>query len=209
MQGGAGSFFLAGAVLGLSAGISPGPLLALVVRETLTRGMGAGIKVSLAPLITDLPIVLASVLLLARLAEYRPVLGVISLTGACFLLFLAYESLSARGVSLDTAKTPAKSLQKGIAVNFLNPHPYLFWLTVGAPLLVKGFDATPFAPGLFLAGFYICIVGSKIGVAVVVEKSRAFFSGKTYGLALKIMGVALFVFAVLFFRDGLALLGII
>ncbi|MDY7001411.1 MAG: LysE family translocator [Thermodesulfobacteriota bacterium] len=209
MQDGTWSFFLAGAILGLSAGISPGPLLALVVSETLSRGMGAGMRVSLAPLITDLPIVLISVLLLARLAEYKPLLGVISLTGACFLLFLAYESLSARNVSLDTAKTPAKSLQKGVLVNFLNPHPYLFWLTVGAPLLVKGFAATPLAPGLFLAGFYVCIVGSKISVAAVVEKSRAFFSGKTYPLTLKVMGVALALFAVLFFKDGLTLLGIL
>ncbi len=209
MQGDTWSFFLAGAILGLSAGISPGPLLALVVRETLTRGMKAGVRVALAPLITDLPIILVSVLLLARLAQYRPVLGVISLTGACFLLFLAYESLSARGLGADTAKTPAKSLQKGVVVNFLNPHPYLFWLTVGAPLLVKGAGSGLLGPGLFLAGFYACIVGSKVGVAAVVEKSRAFFSGKIYGLTLKVMGVALLVFAVLFFRDGLNLLGML
>ncbi len=47
------------AFLGLSGGLTPGPLLTLVVSETLKYGTQAGIKVSLAPLLTDTPIILA------------------------------------------------------------------------------------------------------------------------------------------------------
>ena len=47
--------------LGLAAGVSPGPLLALVVSATLERGFGAGLRVASAPLVTDLPIILACV----------------------------------------------------------------------------------------------------------------------------------------------------
>jgi threonine/homoserine/homoserine lactone efflux protein len=58
-----------GIVLGLAAGFSPGPLTVLVISETLRHGLRAGVKVSLAPVLTDLPIIALAVLLLARLVE--------------------------------------------------------------------------------------------------------------------------------------------
>ena len=51
------SFLTTGAILGLSAGFAPGPLLTLVVSETLRYNVKEGIKVALAPIVTDLPIV--------------------------------------------------------------------------------------------------------------------------------------------------------
>ena len=64
-----------GAILGLSAGFAPGPLLALVLSETLRRNTRAGIMVALAPICTDLPIIALSVLVLSRLSEYNHILG--------------------------------------------------------------------------------------------------------------------------------------
>ena len=54
----------AGLVYGLSAGFSPGPLMALVISQTLKHGIREGAKVAMAPLITDLPIILVSLLVL-------------------------------------------------------------------------------------------------------------------------------------------------
>ena len=51
---------LFGVVFGLAAGLMPGPLLALVIQQTLRHGPGEGIKVAAAPLLTDLPIVAAA-----------------------------------------------------------------------------------------------------------------------------------------------------
>ena len=53
-------FLFAGLVLGLSGGLVPGPLLTLVASETLRHGAAAGIRVALAPLLTDAPIILAT-----------------------------------------------------------------------------------------------------------------------------------------------------
>ena len=77
--------FSVGIVLGLSAGLSPGPLLALVIAQTLKHGVGEGMKVALAPLITDLPIVLAATFLLKQLSNTQSVLGFISLIGGLFV----------------------------------------------------------------------------------------------------------------------------
>ena len=51
---------ITGIILGLMAGISPGPLLALVISETLKHGKKEGIKIALTPFITDLPAILLS-----------------------------------------------------------------------------------------------------------------------------------------------------
>ena len=56
-----------GLLFGASAGLAPGPLLALVVAESVRGGTGCGIRVAAAPLLTDTPIVIGSVLLVGAL----------------------------------------------------------------------------------------------------------------------------------------------
>jgi threonine/homoserine/homoserine lactone efflux protein len=63
-------FLFSGIIFGLAAGISPGPLLALVFSETIKYGKKEGFKIAFAPLITDLPIVLFVLLILSRLTKY-------------------------------------------------------------------------------------------------------------------------------------------
>ncbi len=65
-----GEYLFMGMVLGLSAGLSPGPLLALVISETVSKGLGAGIRIALAPLVTDLPVVAISFLLVSGLSGF-------------------------------------------------------------------------------------------------------------------------------------------
>ena len=134
------NFLLIGIILGLSAGFSPGPLLALVISETLQHNIRSGIKVALAPIVTDLPIILISLVILANLANFHPVLGIISLVGGIFLLLLGYQSLKNQGINLDVPRLNPKSLTKGIFTNLLSPHPYLFWLTIGAPTMTNAMN---------------------------------------------------------------------
>jgi len=75
----------AAAVYGLSAGFLPGPLLALVVSQTLRYGTREGAKAAMAPLITDLPIILVSVLVMRSLSESRTALGLMLLVFAALL----------------------------------------------------------------------------------------------------------------------------
>ncbi|MCF6266889.1 MAG: LysE family transporter [Desulfuromusa sp.] len=203
------NFFIIGAILGLSAGFAPGPLLALVVSETLQHNIRAGIKVALAPIVTDLPIVVVSLLILAKLSNFHTALGAISLGGGLFLLLLGYQSLKGQGVALNVQEVSPKSLCKGILTNFLSPHPYLFWLVVGAPTMTNAMSSHPFAGVAFIGSFYFCLVGSKIGLAVLVGKSKSFLNGSTYLAIMRSLGVLLVVLAGVLFYDGLKLLQIL
>jgi len=193
-------------MLGATAGFSPGPLLTLVIRETLSGGVRAGMRVASAPLLTDFPIIALCVFALSAVAGSSGVLGVVSLMGSAFILFLAWETWQAKPLAMDHAPARSRSLAKGVVTNLLSPHPYLFWVTVGAPILVQGWRADPLAPVLFLAGFYLLLVGSKLGVAALVGRSRSFLAGSTYRLLLRGLALTLAFFALLFLRDGLHLL---
>src|SRR3990170_5939746 len=112
-------YLASGVVFGLAAGVSPGPMLALVISETLQRGRRAGLLVALAPLVSDTPIVGASVYLLAQVARSALVLGLVSLAGAGFVAYLAYESLRATGLAAAAPGRGTRALARGGALNFL------------------------------------------------------------------------------------------
>lgn len=198
---------VAGLVLGLSAGFSPGPLSVLLISQTLKHGTREGIKVSFAPLFSDAPIIALTMLVLTQIAGSQTLLGGISIAGGMFLLYLAYESFRTRGIELAGQMDAPQSLTKGVVVNLLNPNPYVFWLTVGAPTMVKAWTETPLAAVAFVASFYSCLVGAKLLLAVLVGKSRNWFMGKPYAYLMRALGVLLALYAVMLFKEGLTMVG--
>lgn len=203
-------YILIGALLGLSAGFAPGPLMTLVISETLQHGVSNGIKVAIVPVITDLPVIIVTFYLSARLTELDHILGMVSLAGGFFILYLAGNNLRTVAVAVDINNLPRpRSIMKGILTNILSPHPYMFWLTVGAPVLGNAMKESFIYALVFVAVFYACLVGSKILLAVITGKSRAFLTGKAYIYTMKLLGVLLCVFSILLFHDGLRLLGVI
>jgi threonine/homoserine/homoserine lactone efflux protein len=199
---------LSGVVFGLAAGLTPGPLLTLVIQQTLRHGPTEGIKVAAAPSLTDLPIVAAALFAVNRVADADPVLGAMSLAGAAFLAYLAYESVTTDVVAPDGPVPTARSLHKGVTANLLNPHPYLFWLTIGAPILWQAWATRPVNAAGFLGAMYLCLVGSKMLLAVMVGRGRSVLTSRAYRLLVRALGCALLVFAVLFLRDGLRYLSL-
>jgi threonine/homoserine/homoserine lactone efflux protein len=197
-----------GAALGLAAGLSPGPLLALVVSQTVRHGPREGLKVAAAPLITDAPIVLVSVLVISRL-ESDAVLGLIALAGGAFVAFIGVENLRTTRLVVDGGERTPRSWRQGATVNALSPHPYIFWATVGAPVLLSAWSIGPAGPLAFLLGFYACLVGSKVAVALAVGASRGTLTGGAYRWVMRTLGAVLLVFAALLVREGLVLLGVL
>ena len=93
--------------------------------------------------------------------------------------------------------------------NLFNPHPWLFWMTVGAATLVKAVAASWPAAALFLGVFYLMLVGSKLLLALMAGRSRALLAGRPYRLVMRALGVLLALFAVLLFREGLRYFAVI
>jgi len=202
-------FLIAAAIFGLSGGLSPGPLLTLVVSETLARGRNAGLAVSMSPLITDGPAIAAAVFLLGRVENSDAALGIISIAGGALLTTYGIAGLRGAELKVEESEVERKvwaSLGKGVSVNFLNPNPYLFWLTIGTPILLRAHESSWFLAIGFLVVFYLALVGSKCVLTILVARSRAVLRGRAYVLVNRILAVALLVFAAIFIREGFLLL---
>ena len=145
----------------------------------------------------------------ALLSDFNAVLGTISILGALFIGYLGYENITLKGFSMGLQKPGVTSLKKGVVTNFLSPHPYLFWMVVGAPIVMKAYRENITSVIVFMAGFYVVLVGSKITLAFLVERSKAFLKSAGYVYTVRILGGVLILFAGIFFRDGLRFFGVI
>ncbi|MCB2183050.1 MAG: LysE family transporter [Desulfobulbaceae bacterium] len=200
-------YLFMGIVLGLSAGFAPGPLLTLVISETMQHDIKSGVRVALAPVVTDAPIIVLTLLVLAKLAHFHSILAFLSCVGSFFVFYLGWETLRKGRPDVREPRLEATSLRKGVLVNFLSPHPYLFWLTVGGPAVTQASKSDLLAPVAFIGSFYILLVGSKILLAILVGRCRSFMSGRIYVFIMRILGLLLWGLAAKLLLDGLRLSG--
>jgi threonine/homoserine/homoserine lactone efflux protein len=189
--------FLLGLSLGLGAGVAPGPLLAVVIRSTLEGGFGAGARVACGPLLTDLPIIAVAAALAASLPDEA--LAGLGLLGGLFLLWLGADALRELPEPVEAAvgggPAAAGALRRGAMVNVLNPHPWVFWITVGVPVLGDGSVGQAV---LFLLAFYLMLIGAKVAVAAALGAGRErLLRGPGYRWALRGSGVLLLAAGVL------------
>jgi threonine/homoserine/homoserine lactone efflux protein len=203
------SFVVYGTVLGLSAGISPGPLLTLVIAQSLRHGTREGVRVALAPVLTDAPIICLGLFLFSRLDDPNFILGIVSFIGCAFVGYLGVASLRQKPLELDLTREPPRSYLKGILTNVLSPHPYLFWFSVGVPTTIKANGQSLLSALGFVASFYVCIVGAKVTIALMVGRSRHFLTGAKYLWAVRLLGLLLIAFSLVLLYDGLSLTGVV
>ena len=189
-----------GLSLGITAGLSPGPLMALLISETIKGGRIRGIKVSLAPLFTDIPLILAIVFVLKYIKNIHSLLGIISIVGSLVLFYFGYRDLKTDKISFHAGDIKSSSFRKGILTNMLNPHPYIFWLFIGVPFMIKG---TTLEMATFVLSFFSGIVGSKICLTLIVEKGKKFVESKHYLRIIKVLGLILIFFGLILLKDGI------
>ena len=157
---------------GLGAGVAPGPLQAMVITSTLQRGFGAGWRVAMGPLITDTPIIALSIAVLSSLPESA--LNGMAVAGGLVLVGLGVWSIRTEAAEATEHEPVAgrADLVRGAVVNLLNPHPWIFWLGAGAPLVVGAWRRSPALAVGVLAVFYGLLVGLKVVTAWLVARAR-------------------------------------
>ncbi len=189
------SALLLGLSLGFASGISPGPMLVLVLTMTLQWGGRHGVAVAFAPLISDVLIVTVSLLTLGMLSP--TLVSLMGIVGGCFITFLGVQTiLQARTAALTAdaqlaAPSVWSALRKGAMVNLMNPHPWLAWMTAFGPLTLTTWrDSRPGAV-LLLTGFYGALIGAKALIAVLVAGGRRRLTAQRYRVAVAVSGLLL------------------
>ena len=196
-------YVLSGIILGTYAGITPGPLLTVVITQTIRCGLLEGIKVAVAPLITDIPLICIILFLLEKISDTNHLLAIVSFVGAGLIFTMAIKNILFKPYELKITNENTFSYTKGILVNALNPYPYIFWFTVGVPIIIKASNESLVMPFLFILPFFIFMIGFKIVIAIVVDRSRDFFSSLFYMWVIRASGICLLFFSYFLFRDSL------
>ena len=189
-------FLIQGATLGFAAAAQPGPFQTYLISRALDDGWRRALPVSLAPLISDGPIIVLVLVVLGQVPVWFQHL--LQIVGGLFLLYLAFGALKSWREYETKVVTPGSvrmGVLKAAMVNILNPNPWLGWSLVMGPLLLKGWSEAPSHGLALLLGFYMTII---LGAMIIV----VIFSGaKNLGprLGRPLIGIS---------GIGLALLGI-
>ena len=185
-----------GVTLGVVEGVKPGPLLTVVIRETLSGGFRAGVRAAAAPLFTDGPMIVASLRAAGWIATQPAVLLLISVLGALFLVKMGVECFSIEPPKVELSDTSTSgSLRRGVLTNLLNPNAYVFWFLIGGPLMASAAVEEPLAPVAYALAFIFTLVMAKVTIAWMFDRSRGQLSVQGYRIALGVCGIAMLGFA--------------
>lgn len=191
---------LLGLSIGFAAGISPGPLLLLVVTATLTSGWRAGVLTAMAPLITDVLVVAAVLLVLGQIPAGA--LGMLGVIGGVFVAFVGVQTIrESRSASLPSGGPQVvpvgSTLGRASIMNLTSPHPWITWATALGPLTVATYQRGTGGAVALVVGFYAALVGSKVVLAVMVAGARHRLDDPRYRVVLRLAGALLVLLGVL------------
>jgi len=197
------TYLLQGAALGFAGAITPGTFQTYLISESLAGGFRRAAPIAFAPLISDIPIVILSLLLLNQLPPYF--LRVVSLAGGVFALYLAWRLWSSwrsgTVVQMSDDEPKKGSLRRGVIANFLTPGPYLFWTLVSGPILLEAGRQSVAFGAAFLIGFYGIMVAGLLGIALLISQARRLGPQVVRGLLL-LSCIILVIFAGLLIYQG-------
>jgi|TARA_B100001540_G_scaffold219135_1_gene193642 threonine/homoserine/homoserine lactone efflux protein len=198
------AFLFSGIMLGLVEGYKPGPLTTVVITQTLKHNWKSGLKVALSPLLTDGPIILLCALIYSGITENSVASSSLSIAGGLFLVWLSYETAFKTSFEINKENDLYDdSLKKGVITNLLNPNPWSYWALIGAPFLIDAWNIAYWMPLLFIIGFFVCLIGAKISVALLTGYGSNFVEGKNYKRLMYFCSLTLLVFATMFFMDAI------
>lgn len=187
-------FFFSALAFGLAAGLKPGPLGIVVIQQTLSHGLPSGLRASMAPLITDGPIILGALWLLPKFRSIELFAAGLSLVGGLYLLWLARKMLRIQPITVTQELGSEASLLTAVKVNFLNPGPYLFWFTVGGSYIVRG---TTTESTVFVITSIGALVAAKVVVALLAARFLPSLESRSYLATLKVLAALMAVFGLL------------
>lgn len=167
-------YFIQGITFGFAAAVQPGPLQAFLMSQALRYGWRRTLPAAFAPLISDGPIIVLVLAVLSNMPIWFEQL--LQTGGGFFLLYLAYGTCRTwqhyQDAKSEAVPAEGMSVLKAATVNFLNPNPYLGWMLVMGPLLMKGWRESSLNGISLMLGFYGTMVLGGAGIVLLFSSLR-------------------------------------
>jgi threonine/homoserine/homoserine lactone efflux protein len=188
-------YLIFGITYALAAAIQPGPFQTFIISKTLENGWKRTLPAAFAPVLSDGPIIILVLLILNNIPP--AFLKYLQIGGGLFLLYLAFGSLRSF-LNFDKLKKTeenkiSSTLFKAVLVNVLNPAPYIGWSLIMGPMFIKGYREAAVNGIALIAGFYVTIVLSQMGIILLFGLARSIGPKVTrITLGIAVVGLAAF-----------------
>jgi threonine/homoserine/homoserine lactone efflux protein len=192
-----------------SGALAPGPLFFVTVSQGVKSGAKSGLVFSIAHTVVEFTLVMLLALGLLSVANEPAVRISVGVAGAIVLLvFGAMQirgSFSRKSEEAESGRSTTRSLLLiGLAFTGLNPYFIIWWLTIGANLILYSFEFAGLAGVFFM---YVCHVWVDYVwltiLAVFAKRGARFFRFRWYRVMMAVFGAILIYFGFSFLVGSL------
>jgi threonine/homoserine/homoserine lactone efflux protein len=206
-----------GFLTGLSGALIPGPMFAYVIVDTLKKGAWSGPLTILGHVSVEGLLIATLVVLGLEMKSYFSQFGsLIYVIGGVALIVMSFFVLRdaaksrSRGTEIDYEMRGPKymynsSILAGVVLTVFNPSFIPWWMAIGYPLLLSGFE------WLALTGILLVTLGHFLSdfawysfVSFSFSKGTFFFVGKRYQWTMVVIALFLISLGALFLVKGAA-----
>lgn len=215
-------------LIGFSGAITPGPVLAIVIKETPRRGWKTGPLVVFGHSIIEFILLVGIILGLDVILQTITAELIVSLAGGillCILAALMLIDVFVKKISINKELNRRASEEKkksyapildGIVLSVSNPFWIIWWATIGLGLIYTELPPLPveFVPIAFgLIGITIFYIGHILSdfawytfISVMISSGKRWISDKVYQVILVVCAAFLIYLGVHFMINGVGLL---
>ncbi|MEQ7049533.1 LysE family translocator [Paenibacillus alvei] len=193
---------------GLAVAMPVGAMTVEMTKQGMKKGFMHGWAVGLGGMTIDFLLIVALYMGLASVLAIPVIQIPMWLIGACFLIYLGYDSIknSDQGITLAGDKPNASffsSYRNGLLVA-ISPGNLVFWISVFGAVLSDSYDTTQPAKFLIVgAGILAGILLHDVGLLAIVAATRRVMSRTMIKRMSIIAGLILFGFAGYFLYEFL------
>jgi threonine/homoserine/homoserine lactone efflux protein len=195
------SFLLQTVGISLSGVMAPGPITAVTVGKG-NQSPHAGAKIAIGHGVVEFPLMLALYFGFGELIEYWPVKTAIGLIGGIFLFWMGLGMLKSIKVSVTSAHEMRSATAAGIMLTLGNPYFLIWWVSVGAFLVLRAMEFGLFGFIIFALIHWLCDFFWLYFLSAATHRGSRFFGQRFQQILFGICGVFLILFSGKFLIDA-------
>ena len=196
------SIFLISFTIALSGAMMPGPLLTVVIAESMKHGKKTGPLITLGHALLEVLTLILLLFSFNQLVHNPLVLKVIAALGSLILLSTGIQMLSSLRnleVELKAVAGKASSLVfTGFWMSIINPYFAIWWLTIGLGLILSAQKAGWLAVVFFFFGHISADFAWYSFISYGITRGRNYLSGPLYRGVIAACAATLIVFSFYF-----------
>jgi threonine/homoserine/homoserine lactone efflux protein len=189
-----------------SGALAPGPLFFATISHGSQVGTRSGVLFSLAHTLVEFSLIMVFALGLVTIASEPFVKLIIGTLGGIVLIIFGLTQIRSILTSIEHTETKKPSSHHlfliGMIFTGLNPYFILWWLTVGAQLIIISLEYASFLGVVFM---YVCHVWMDyvwlISLSYFAKRGRNIIGSLWYRVLLSLFGIILVWFGLQFLLD--------